>query len=742
MGMDSELITRISSEHRRRLAWFEEHQGEVSASPGPLPGGLLLVSKPKRIYKPGDLPYALSIKINLDSPYEDGVPVPTPGGGWLLSYHQENADPAARDTVFTNRGLMRCIADRVPVGVLRERAPAGRRSQYDVLGLAMPVRWEDGRFFFESLNPKAVPVIDPVSDVLEAPSPLAEEPSSQAATEPRAERNLDVERPSGSTQLASPSPKGRVNFWRRSLPTPIYVLVLVAALLIQSWWIPTWLVSSRTGLQTLVQDLPPVVIALFALGFATLFVAVQQVTNVFSNRAPLILVSDVRVRRIVAQTVIIAASSLFLGAVISDSPKPLSAYMTAAGTTLLMASIYLIYSYGLFASLLIVEYGAPRAFVKNVLIPVFAMIQQNKIKTGLVLFRVPLLGQTLRYALRRDDAETVYASLEGLQTLQKIYVEATLKQPALRSHKITETNIREGWLADELYRTYVGACEEALRLQSPQLEIDEIVDYFADATFTFIKAHQEAESKQLLTGLAQVTTTPYQVTAGATNHLSRPASSLASAERCAEEEGQLTLASYALANWAVAIAYPQIHFGQNYHPLFEEGVHRFGDHPPWEEAIAISRSSSWSAQWANQLQGRIGFTTETLELARDLHEGPDGPNYRIRRRAVYANWLMVTRNVATHIMPNWQEFTQILGNSRRTLSMFGSETVKAGVDSYSTILTETITNLFDILQSSKVEVDPEEVRRLVSDALGNEHLTMAREAVLEAMRQEVGEDLQ
>lgn len=94
--------------------------------------------------------------------------MPTPGGGWLLSYHQENADPAARDTMFTNRGLMRCIADRVPVGVLRERAPAGRRSQYDVLGLAMPVRWSDGRFFFESLNPKAVPVIDPVSDVLEA----------------------------------------------------------------------------------------------------------------------------------------------------------------------------------------------------------------------------------------------------------------------------------------------------------------------------------------------------------------------------------------------------------------------------------------------------------------------------------------------------------------------------------------------------------------------------------------------
>lgn len=167
--MDPELIARISPEHRRRLAWFEEHQGEVSPAPGPLAGGLRLVSAPKGIYKPADLPYALSIKIKLGSPYADGVPVPTPGGGWLLEYHQEGPDPVARDTMFTNRGLMWCIADRVPVGVLRERTPASRHAaRYDVLGLALPVRWSDGRFYFESLNPKAVPVVDPVSDVLEA----------------------------------------------------------------------------------------------------------------------------------------------------------------------------------------------------------------------------------------------------------------------------------------------------------------------------------------------------------------------------------------------------------------------------------------------------------------------------------------------------------------------------------------------------------------------------------------------
>ena len=40
--MDPELIARISAEHQRRLAWFEEHQGEVSAFPEPLEDGLLL----------------------------------------------------------------------------------------------------------------------------------------------------------------------------------------------------------------------------------------------------------------------------------------------------------------------------------------------------------------------------------------------------------------------------------------------------------------------------------------------------------------------------------------------------------------------------------------------------------------------------------------------------------------------------------------------------------------------------
>ena len=99
-----------------------------------------------------------------------------PGGGWLLSYHQDdNADPDAPDTT---EALRRCIDDRVPVGVLRERAPARHDAQYDVLGLALPVWWSDRYFFFESLDPPAQPVTDPVSVLEAAARPELEQETS------------------------------------------------------------------------------------------------------------------------------------------------------------------------------------------------------------------------------------------------------------------------------------------------------------------------------------------------------------------------------------------------------------------------------------------------------------------------------------------------------------------------------------------------------------------------------------
>jgi putative restriction endonuclease len=166
--MDSDLLARFGPEHQRQLAWFEDHKGEETPMPPPLDGGLRLAIRPKGIYKPADLPYALSIRTNVGRRYDDGIPVPTAGGGWLLSYHQEGANPADRDKASANHGLMRCIEDQVPVGVLRELGPARHRSRYQVLGLAVPVRWADGYFFLASVDPPGRPATDIIAEILEA----------------------------------------------------------------------------------------------------------------------------------------------------------------------------------------------------------------------------------------------------------------------------------------------------------------------------------------------------------------------------------------------------------------------------------------------------------------------------------------------------------------------------------------------------------------------------------------------
>ncbi|MFC3687201.1 HNH endonuclease [Aquipuribacter hungaricus] len=61
------------------------------------------------------------------------------------------------------------MKDSVPVGVLRERSVSkGRRPEYDVLGLAVPVDWRDGYFFFESVTGSAGPRGDTAGQVLTA----------------------------------------------------------------------------------------------------------------------------------------------------------------------------------------------------------------------------------------------------------------------------------------------------------------------------------------------------------------------------------------------------------------------------------------------------------------------------------------------------------------------------------------------------------------------------------------------
>ena len=146
-------IGQLSSRHQSALRWFMDHRDEERTWPGSMPDGTLLVSKAKGIYKPSWTNYALSVRQSLRGPYSDRDPEIRSDGTWTYHYFQENADPSQRDSQYTNRGMVDCMRDGVPVGVLRQVSPKPLPT-YQILGLALVVGWEEGYFRLEGLSPQ------------------------------------------------------------------------------------------------------------------------------------------------------------------------------------------------------------------------------------------------------------------------------------------------------------------------------------------------------------------------------------------------------------------------------------------------------------------------------------------------------------------------------------------------------------------------------------------------------------
>ena len=149
-----DLLARLPARHRQALEWYRVHAGTEQPWPSGISdadGPILLATRAKGIYKPKWSEYALSARQVLKSRYPEKGPYFREDGTWIYGYFQENDEPDERDLEFTNRALMRCWRNSVPVGVLRQTRgkPAVR---YQVLGLALVAGWDAGYFFFEGFG--------------------------------------------------------------------------------------------------------------------------------------------------------------------------------------------------------------------------------------------------------------------------------------------------------------------------------------------------------------------------------------------------------------------------------------------------------------------------------------------------------------------------------------------------------------------------------------------------------------
>lgn len=143
--MLGDKLQELHPDHRDALLWFWERRGQEIPWTSVLDERVYLMNRHKGIHKPKGWRHVLSVRESLSGPYTDEHPVEHADGSWTYRYFQEGLDPSRRDDDFTNRGLLECAKDGVPVAVLRQvaRKPAAR---YTVLGLATVGDWQEGYF--------------------------------------------------------------------------------------------------------------------------------------------------------------------------------------------------------------------------------------------------------------------------------------------------------------------------------------------------------------------------------------------------------------------------------------------------------------------------------------------------------------------------------------------------------------------------------------------------------------------
>lgn len=151
------VVYQLEPWHLRALQWFEENAGrEFAQRPFDVGLDIKVSSLYKGIWKPSEIPYAVSVVQTHKGVYDDQDPIFYSDDTWQYFYHQQgktNDDFRDPGRLYANAALFRCKADRVPVGVI---IPAADGRGYQVLGLAMVESYAGG--FFQLVGPVAIGV--------------------------------------------------------------------------------------------------------------------------------------------------------------------------------------------------------------------------------------------------------------------------------------------------------------------------------------------------------------------------------------------------------------------------------------------------------------------------------------------------------------------------------------------------------------------------------------------------------
>jgi hypothetical protein len=247
--------------------------------------------------------------------------------------------------------------------------------------------------------------------------------------------------------------------------------------------------------------------------------------------------------------------------------------------------------------------------------------------TAVARWRVPMLEEMIKLALRRGDSAGVTAGLHGLSRIHRAYINASAKNPAARRHLILddETNVIEAWLGHDLRGALLRSAETSFSVPGTSDDYDFIIAEYEEALARSLAAGHDEETMALIDGLSLLGCSTLQVGAGYVNFQGRPAGVLARSERRAEEHGQDEIAAQALASWVLVCTYYTVHFSKEGqpvqpHPLWDDGIEDFGPNAPWTRADEIIGSRPWQRHWNNQMELGVGPVKDVFKLSRDVYD--------------------------------------------------------------------------------------------------------------------------
>jgi hypothetical protein len=384
---------------------------------------------------------------------------------------------------------------------------------------------------------------------------------------------------------------------------------------------PGWLIGDRADFDAVLGVVPETIVAVFVLVLGSLFVVAQQAAAAHGTRAPLMLIYDPHARSLVVAPLLLSAGALALTGVAYERLSPPD-WQLAASTTLVLATCAtLIFSAARLFSLLL-QYTAPVNFAKVVLRGVDLFLEAGA--TGMVVFRIGLLGEMGRTSLRRADTPAVNASLQGLWKLADMYIESARANPEVREHAY-DSGPQTAWMGDEL-RAALGAMGiEALTQGAPEDQAQAITQLLAHFGTETIKVGWQDDCEKALLALVELGTAVQQVMpSGAVNLYAPAAFAIARIQFAAENNHQDEIAITALGYWLLIISYWVVHFGINEEAALQRGIYDLGPNPRWHDVADTLLDDEFERRWLNKMPNGPLAVVGTLGQAQHAHSAIHG----------------------------------------------------------------------------------------------------------------------